>query len=69
MANPIIWIDPLELNEVCLGTETGKGTTGATQAGREAIGVPATQSKNPLNRVQQYDVHGNEIVYRTMSPE
>ena len=31
--------------------------------------MPATQSKNPLNPVQQYDVYGNEIVYRTMSPE
>ncbi|WP_205694547.1 hypothetical protein, partial [Cronobacter condimenti] len=30
-------------------------------------GVPVTQSKNPLNPVQQYDAHGNEIVYRTMS--
>nr|WP_301178479.1 hypothetical protein [Gilliamella apicola] len=69
MANPITWIDPLGLDEVCPGTEAGKGTTGATQAGREAIGVPATQSRNPLNPVQQYDVHGNEIVYRTMSPE
>ena len=69
MANPIFRIDPLGLDEVCPGTEAGKGTTGATQAGREAIRVPATQSKNPLNPVQQYDVHGNEIVYRTMSPE
>ena len=69
VANPISRIDPLGLDEVCPGTEAGKGTTGATQAGREAIRVPATQSKNPLNPVQQYDVHGNEIVYRTMSPE
>ncbi|WP_367165853.1 hemagglutinin repeat-containing protein [Kosakonia cowanii] len=44
----------------------GKGTA---QAGKQTIGVPATQSKNPLNPVQQYDAHGNEIVYRTMSPE
>ncbi|MGR4049463.1 hemagglutinin repeat-containing protein [Kosakonia cowanii] len=42
----------------------GKGTA---QAGKQTIGVPATQSKNPLNPVQQYDAHGNEIVYRTMS--
>ena len=44
----------------------GKGTA---QAGKQTIGVPVTQSKNPLNPVQQYDAHGNEIVYRTMSPE
>ncbi|WPG21782.1 hemagglutinin repeat-containing protein [Kosakonia cowanii] len=42
----------------------GKGTA---QTGKQTIGVPATQSKNPLNPVQQYDAHGNEIVYRTMS--
>ena len=66
MANPISRIDPLGLNEVCPGTEAGKGTSGTTQAGKQAVGVPATQSKNPLNPVQQYDAYGNEIVYRTM---
>ncbi|WP_226991943.1 hypothetical protein [Cronobacter condimenti] len=40
---------------------------GATQAGKQIRGVPVTQSKNPLNPVQQYDAHGNEIFYRTMS--
>ena len=29
MANPITWIDPLGLNEVCPGTEAGKGTSEA----------------------------------------
>uniref|UniRef100_UPI00100EC70A hemagglutinin repeat-containing protein n=1 Tax=Cronobacter condimenti TaxID=1163710 RepID=UPI00100EC70A len=43
------------------------GYKGATQPGKQIIGVPVTQSKNPLNPVQQYDAHGNEIVYRTMS--
>lgn len=31
--------------------------------------MPVTQSKNPFSPVQQYDAYGNEIVYRTMSPE
>lgn len=31
--------------------------------------MPVTQSKNPLSPVQQYDAYGNEIVYKTMSPE
>ncbi|WP_231692226.1 VENN motif pre-toxin domain-containing protein, partial [Cronobacter dublinensis] len=43
------------------------GYKGATQPGKQIIGVPVTQSENPLNPVQQYDAHGNEIVYRTMS--
>ena len=30
VANPITWIDPLGLDEVCPGTEAGKGTAGAT---------------------------------------
>ena len=47
----------------------GKGTAGPTQVAKEGIGVPVTQSKNPLSPVQQYDAYGNEIVYRTMSPE
>ena len=31
------------------------------------IGVPATRSSNPLSPVLEFDAHGNEIVYRTMS--
>ena len=33
VANPITWIDPLGLNEVCPGTETNKGTWGTTSNG------------------------------------
>ncbi len=32
------------------------------------IGVPATRSSNPLSPVIDFDAHGNEILYRTMSP-
>ena len=36
VANPITWIDPLGLNEVCPGTEAGKGTGNTAQAGNTA---------------------------------
>ncbi|MBA0194983.1 hemagglutinin repeat-containing protein [Pectobacterium brasiliense] len=53
----------MAFNKVVQRTQSGnKGTSGT-------IGTPATTAKNPLSPVQQRDVHGNEIVYRTMSPE
>ncbi|MDP9932632.1 hypothetical protein [Variovorax paradoxus] len=33
------------------------------------IGVPATRSANPLSTVLEFDAHGNEIMYRSMSRE
>ena len=36
VANPITWIDPLGLDEVCPGTEAGKGTGNTAQAGNTA---------------------------------
>jgi hypothetical protein len=33
-----------------------------------SIGVPVTRSTNPLSLVREFDVLGNEITYRTMSP-
>jgi hypothetical protein len=30
--------------------------------------VPASRSSNPLSPVLEFDAHGNEILYRTMSP-
>ncbi|MFZ6872681.1 hypothetical protein ACO0LF_11495, partial [Undibacterium sp. Di27W] len=35
--------------------------------GANSIGVPAAKSTNPLSPVLEFDAHGNEIVYRTMS--
>ncbi|MBQ4776496.1 hemagglutinin repeat-containing protein [Pectobacterium versatile] len=53
----------MAFNKVIQKTQSGnKGTSGT-------IGTPVTTAKNPLSPVQQRDVHGNEIVYRTMSPE
>jgi hypothetical protein len=32
------------------------------------LGIPAARSTNPLNPVLEFDAHGNELLYRTMSP-
>ena len=47
VANPITWIDPLGLNEVCPGTEAGKGTTGTTQAGNQILNYVDEPPFNP----------------------
>ncbi|PIT48014.1 VENN motif pre-toxin domain-containing protein [Snodgrassella communis] len=50
--------------------EAGKGIgKGVNIVDKGKLGVPVTKAKNPLSPVQQYDAYGNEIVYRTMSPE
>ncbi|PIT20846.1 hypothetical protein BGI36_07700, partial [Snodgrassella communis] len=50
--------------------EIAKGAgKGANIVDKGKIGIPVTKAKNPLSPVQQYDAYGNEIVYRTMSPE
>jgi hypothetical protein len=36
---------------------------------RPPIGVIVTRSTNPLSPVLEFDAYGNEITYRTMSPE
>ena len=33
------------------------------------VGVPVTRSANPLSSVLEFDAHGNEIMYRSMSRE
>ena len=35
--------------------------------GPAPVGVPVIRSKNPLSPVLEFDAHGNEILYRTMS--
>nr|WKF59905.1 Toxin CdiA [Paraburkholderia busanensis] len=46
------------------GSRTAMGNVGAGK-----VGVPVATSPNPLSPVQQTDAFGNEIYYRTMSPE
>ncbi len=41
---------------------------GAAERGLAEVGVPATRSSNPLSQVLDFDAHGNEIFYRSMSP-
>ena len=61
----------LTLNAPTLaGFETATGTVKAFAAerGLAEVGVPATRSSNPLSQVLDFDAHGNEIFYRSMSP-
>lgn len=34
-----------------------------------SVGVPVTRSVNPLSPVLELDAHGNEIMYRSLSPQ
>ncbi|MDW6092420.1 hypothetical protein SBX64_07665 [Vibrio rhizosphaerae] len=51
------------------GTVLASGTTqgGSVVPNSTKIGVTATRSNNPLSPVLEFDAHGNEIMYRTMS--
>ena len=42
---------------------------GGVRASATAIGVPVAKARNPLNPVQEVDAFGNQIYYRTISPE
>jgi len=53
--------------EVSYVGRTGFGSAGIDAATR--VGVPVTRSTNPLSPVREFDAFGNEITYRTMSPE
>ncbi|SFV18125.1 hypothetical protein, partial [Pseudoduganella namucuonensis] len=55
------YLAPLRLNAV------EPGPSLQSMGGANSIGVPATRSANPLSTVLERDVHGNEIMYRTMS--
>ncbi|WP_232427491.1 filamentous hemagglutinin N-terminal domain-containing protein [Burkholderia ubonensis] len=68
-------------NNGAAGTTLFRGTTegypgnpglqkiGITSTTNSGVGVPVSTSPNPLSPVQQVDTFGNEIYYRTMSPE
>jgi len=47
VANPISRIDPLGLNEVCSGTEAGKGTVGTIQARNKVLNYVDEPPFNP----------------------
>ncbi|WP_233259675.1 hypothetical protein, partial [Ramlibacter sp. WS9] len=66
---------PTSLLEVTLAAFGAKpvvsGLYSEMKAGTAAtysVGIPATRSTNPLSPVLDFDAHGNEIMYRTMSP-
>jgi filamentous hemagglutinin len=44
------------------------GGRGAAADAASTVGVPVTRSANPLSPVLEFDAHGNEIMYRSMSP-
>lgn len=49
---------------------TGVAIAGAAASMRGSpVGVPVTRSANPLSPVLEFDAHGNEIMYRSMSPQ
>jgi hypothetical protein len=43
--------------------------TAAFAKGPSKIGIPHTRSTNPLSPVLDFDAYGNELLYRSMSPE
>jgi filamentous hemagglutinin len=57
----------LEQRAVAYAVEPGASAAAADAA--STIGVPVTRSANPLSPVLEFDAHGNEIMYRTMSPD
>ena len=73
VANPITWIDPLGLNEVCPGTEAGKGTSATINNGTTGTvwdSIKSTQPYYPCSVIpksfemtlpngQKVCVHGN----------
>ena len=61
MANLITWIDPLWLNEVCPGTEAGKGTAETTQAGNQVLNYVDEPPFNPagtMGAAQPWSIKG-----------
>jgi hypothetical protein len=56
----------LEQRAVAYAVEPGASAAAADAA--STIGVPVTRSANPLSPVLEFDAHGNEIMYRSMSP-
>ena len=49
---------------------TGAAMAGAAASMRRAsVGAPVTRSANPLSPVLEFDAYGNEIMYRSMSPQ
>ena len=64
MANPITRIDPLGLNEVCPGTETGKGTTNLQQLAKTEMASLATlyNNKNVHTKDFTISVNGKTLV-------
>ena len=42
---------------------------GESVAGANSVGISSTKTINPLSPVLELDVHGNEILYRTMSEQ
>lgn len=57
------------LLRACRLRQDALGISLATESVAGEIGVPVSRSANPLNPVQHTDAFGNEIYYRTMSPE
>ncbi|MBB5020623.1 hypothetical protein HNQ59_003948 [Chitinivorax tropicus] len=43
-----------------------RAVVGGNVEGVAQIGVPASRASNPLSPIQEYDIFGNEILYRTM---
>ncbi len=61
--NPTGWVDPL-------GWTSGKGSCpGSLSSSESPVGTPTKTSNNPLSPSLETDAHGNEIYYRTLSPE
>ena len=61
VANPISRIDPLGLNEVCPGTEAGKGTAETTQAGNQVLNYVDEPPFNPagtMGAAQPWSIKG-----------
>ncbi len=50
-------------------TSSGSGPVLGVTVSEAGVGVPVWKSPNPLSPVQEVDAFGNQIYYRTMSPE
>ena len=58
--------------EAGAATRLDQGAVGGVNRGSVPssgeLGIPAVRSTNPLSPVLEFDAHGNELLYRTMSP-
>ena len=55
--------------EELIALESREAIRAARFAPKRGVGVPVSRSANPRSPVLEFDAHGNEIVYRTMSEE